>query len=416
MQLVAIDMTAPLRAALVGRLQEAARHAGLQRMTVVEADPINLDAVAWDKTIGVVIGPGCGSMIRELLSKIEKKAPKISLVLDRETYVSEAVAVYRALGKSVYCETDLSQLATFVLDCENASSGRVGGVRQRRVVGFIQLKGGVGATTLALATAHAFATRRQTVVVVDCDEVTPAITSWANVGAAQRAAVADGLRRGNVTREHVRDMVFGVDGFDGRLSVVGQPPAFYEGFHFKAAILDGAPSPTDFVNNALGLLGAEYDWVVMDLSRSWGVGTFASLPWCDRIVLVVDDDALAVRSTIDSLQRLRDESGDAEEFNFTKWCVACNKYSGKRLSLSAIQAAFDGTEIWPTGAPISTIAYSEKGRQWAVPGKTFLSESTGRARSNLESFAAGLAFEGERPTKIITQSSWWHTLGIGSRQ
>lgn len=412
MQLVAIDMTAPLRAALIGRLQEAARHAGLQRMTVIEADPINLDNVAWDTTIGVVIGPGCGSMVRELLTKIEAWAPKVACVLDRETYVSEAVAVYRVLGKPVLCETDLSQLATFVVDCDNASAGRVVGIRQRRVVGVVQLKGGVGATTVTIALANACVARRQSVVVADFDEVGTSVTSWANAGVAQRSAVAEGLRRGNLTRDQVRDMVFAVDGFEGRLSILPQPPAFHEGFHFKASVLDGAPSPTDFVNSSLGLLSAENDWVILDLSRSWGVGTFASLPWCDRIVLVVDDDALTVRTTVDSLLRLREESGDAEEFNFTRWTIVCNKFTGKRLPLSAVQSAFDATEIWPTGSPVMSVAYSEQGRQWAIPGKTFWSQGGRGARQDIDALASALGSDQTQSTKIVTQTGWWQSLGF----
>ena len=402
MQILVVDTTPQLRATLLGRVQEAARQAGMQRLAVVEVDPLNLDDVNWGATICIFLGVGCGSLIKELLSKLQSagnEAP-LAIVLDADTYASEAVSIHKILGRVVVSETDLTQMATFIVDCEREASGRPLGVRARHIIGFSQLKGGVGTTTMTAALGTCLARRGYTVALVDLDDVSGHLSEWGRVAAAQRMLVSELLRSGEVTTDRLRDLVTPVDGFDGRLVVVGQPYSYSESFHLKASVLEGAPAASVYINSLLSLLSTEYEVVLIDLGRSWGISTFTALPWCERVMLMIDDDGMSVRRTIDTLVRFKQESGDPEEFNLVKWGVVVNRWSGKRLALRDVEDALNGAEIFPRKPLVFTVADSDIARQWGAPGESLYDVAPKHIVRQIDTLASALLPMKEEGTKV----------------
>jgi cellulose biosynthesis protein BcsQ len=418
MQLVVIDTSPPLRAALLGRVQEASRQAGLQRIGVIDVDPLNLDGVNWSATIGCFVGSGCGTMIKDLLTKLQgaHSVCPVAIVLDLETYATDAVAIHKILGREVVAETDLTQMANFIVDCERDASGRPSGVRARHVIGVTQLKGGVGTTSLTAALGVCWSMAGKTVALLDFDDVSPQLTEWACIPHAQRALTGELLRTGEVTVDRLRDFVHPIEGFDGRLVAIGQPLQYSEAFHFRAYVMEGAPSASEFVSSVLSLLSSEYDIVLIDLGRSWGVSTFAALPWCEKVLFVMDDDGISVRRSLDSLTRLKQESGDPEEFNLNKWVVALNKVTGQRLSERDIGVAMEQTELFPKSTPVVTIPYTEKGRQWGATGTSMYTLCEARVRSSFERLAETLVPDSRtrlRHGLSAAGSTWARFLGRG---
>jgi MinD-like ATPase involved in chromosome partitioning or flagellar assembly len=412
MQLVVVDTSPPMRAALLGRVQEASRQAGLQRIAVIEVDPLNLDGVNWSATIGCFIGSGCGTMLKDLLAKLQaaQSVCPVALVLDLETYASDAVAIHKILGREVIAETDLTQMANFIVDCERDASGRPSGVRTRHIIGVTQLKGGVGGTSLTAALGVCWSMAGKTVALLDFDDVSPQLTEWAGIPHAQRILTGELLRSGEVTIDRLRDFVHPIEGFDGQLVAIGQPLQYSEAFHFRAYVMEGAPSASEFVTSVLSLLSTEYDVVLIDLGRSWGVSTFAALPWCEKVLFVMDDDGITVRRSLDSLSRLKQESGDPEEFNLNKWVVALNKVTGRRLSESDIAVAIEQAELLPKSTPIVTIPYTERGRQWGASGTSMYTLSEARVRAAFDNLAEILAPQSRKPTVSGSSVSKWTRL------
>jgi cellulose biosynthesis protein BcsQ len=413
MQIVVIDTTPQLRASLLGRAQEAARQAGMQRVSIVEIDPLNLDDVNWSVTVGIFLGVGCGSMIKELLGKIHSagcEAP-VAIVLDAETYAGEAVAIHKILGRVVVSETDLTQMATFIVDCERVASGRPLGVRARCIVGLAQCKGGVGTTTMTAALGSCIARAGYTVALVDLDDVSAHLTEWGRVGTTQRILVSELLRAGEFNTERLRDLVTPIDGFDGRLVVVGQPFSYSEAFHLKSYVLEGAPTASVFINSLLSLLSTEYEVVLIDLGRSWGIATFATLPWCEKVALVIDDDGLSVRRSIDTLSRFKQESGDPEEFNLAKWSVVLNRWSGKRLTVPDVEDALNAAEIFPRRPRVFTVNFTEFGRQWGAPGQSLYEGSPAQVRQQIETLCEALIPSRDGRSFPRTKTSIGSTLG-----
>jgi cellulose biosynthesis protein BcsQ len=389
MQLIVIDVSPALRATLLGRVQEAAREAGLQRIAVLEVDPHNIDSVNWDLTIGCFVGAGCGPLLKELLARFEGPQAEcpLAFVLDADTYASEAVSIHKILNRTVLSDTDLTQMANFVVDCERKASGRGSGIRSRHIIGVAQLKGGVGGTSLTAALGVCWAKQGKTVALLDLDDVSPQLTEWARVPEHQRTLTGELLKTGEVGIDKLSDFVFPVEGFDGRLVAIGQPVQYAEAFHFRAYVLDGAPSSSEFVSNVLSLLSNEYDVVLVDIGRSWGVATFAALPWCERVVFVVDDDGLSVRRSLDALARLKQESGDPEEFNLGRWVVALNKVTGDRLSEADVAQAAAHLELFPRTNSLFSIPYSASGRTWGIKGETLYDRGSSRVRTSIERLA-----------------------------
>jgi cellulose biosynthesis protein BcsQ len=334
----------------------------------------------------------------------------VALVLDLETYASDAVAIHKILGREVIAETDLTQMANFIVDCERDASGRPSGVRTRHIIGVTQLKGGVGGTSLTAALGVCWSMAGKTVALLDFDDVSPQLTEWAGIPHAQRILTGELLRSGEVTIDRLRDFVHPIEGFDGQLVAIEQPLQYSEAFHFRAYVMEGAPSASEFVTSVLSLLSTEYDVVLIDLGRSWGVSTFAALPWCEKVLFVMDDDGITVRRSLDSLSRLKQESGDPEEFNLNKWVVALNKVTGRRLSESDIAVAIEQAELLPKSTPIVTIPYTERGRQWGASGTSMYTLSEARVRAAFDNLAEILAPQSRKPTVSGSSVSKWTRL------
>lgn len=239
------------------------------------------------------------------------------------------------------------------------------------VVGVCQLKGGVGASTMAAALASCWARNGLSVALVDLDDLNPQITEWAHVSASCRKASSEFLRRGSVPANRLSELLFPIDSYNGKLVVVGQPPAYNESFHFKANVIPGAPSSSDYMYSLLALLSAQFDVVVLDLARSWGMATFSTLPLCQHVVLVCDDDPVTVDRSLESLQRLKCESDDPAEFDFSRWSLLLNGYTGRLLSPQDVSSEVKTAGFLPKDANLFVIPFSERGRQWGAPGRSF---------------------------------------------
>jgi hypothetical protein len=219
------------------------------------------------------------------------------------------------------------------------------------------------------------------------------------------------LRAGEFNTERLRDLVTPIDGFDGRLVVVGQPFSYSEAFHLKSYVLEGAPTASVFINSLLSLLSTEYEVVLIDLGRSWGIATFATLPWCEKVALVIDDDGLSVRRSIDTLSRFKQESGDPEEFNLAKWSVVLNRWSGKRLTVPDVEDALNAAEIFPRRPRVFTVNFTEFGRQWGAPGQSLYEGSPAQVRQQIETLCEALIPSRDGRSFPRTKTSIGSTLG-----
>ncbi|RMD85103.1 MAG: hypothetical protein D6808_05890 [Candidatus Dadabacteria bacterium] len=372
MRIAIVDISPESRAALIGRLQLACTEAGLLSPEILE---VNLNApgdLPINPPVACFIGPGSYSRFGELIEEIRRITPDvpIALVLENEIYTSRGISLRKRFGVDVMPLGDIAQIAGFLLDCAERKK-EAEGTLHSFVVGVAHLKGGVGATTLATSLAACWARNDFTAALVDFDDLSPEATLWSHAKPHHRDVTAEFLRRGEVSQERINELLVPVEGYDGKLVVVAQPLLYKEGFHFKADVLDNAPSASSFVTTLLDVLRKEIGIVVIDLARSWGVATFAALPLCDAVMLVTDDDGMSIRITLDTLERLRGESGDSGEFDFSKWNMVLNSYTGKLITPQVLAEEVDKLDIMPPEASLFTVPFSESGRQWGAPGKSF---------------------------------------------
>ena len=202
--------------------------------------------------------------------------------------------------------------------------------------------------------------------------------------------VVEFLRRGQVPMDRVNELIAPVESFAGKLTAVGQPILYNESFHFKADVLEGAVSSSSYVSSLLNALKPDFDIIVVDLGRSWGVATFAALPICKLVLLVTDDDGMSVRQTLDNLYRLKSESGNSGEFDFTKWNVLLNAYTGRLISPEVLAQEIAQMNLLPPEASLYTIPFTEKGRQWGAPGNSLYDLAEDSCRQSIIRIASNL--------------------------
>lgn len=392
MDLVILENSPQARAELSGRVHEALRQVEIDRLKPIELDPVSAASHDWTHVAGCLIGAGCLAELDEILGTLRLVFPngQVAFVVDADLYARQSVTLRKRLNLAVLSGADVAQIAGFILEADQAAQANSLGPRNKGVVGVCQLKGGVGATTVTTALAACWARHGLSVAAIDLDDVNPQLTAWSRVGIAQRAVIAELLHSGEVPANRINEIVFPVEGFEGRLVVVGQPESYNEGFHFKANVLEGSPSSGEFMNSLVSNLCAEFDVVVVDMARSWGISTFATLPLCQHVLLVTDDDGMSVRRTLDGLQRLKKESDDGSEFDLARWSIVLNGFTGRLISPKEIALEIQEMELFPSDANLFAIPFSESGRQWGGPGQTFYDLADQNARQVVRKVASSL--------------------------
>ena len=372
MFILVVDVDPNGREAVRAKLEDAARQAGIKRVEIGECDPDSLSTLDLRRVAGYVVGPATFPHVDSATDRIKSFAPEafIGVVLDNEVYATQAVALHRALGLRIMPIGDTAQLASYLMECD-ARKAKESRSADSCIIGVAQLKGGVGATTVAAALASCYARHGIDAVAIDLCDVNPQLTEWARVGVTQRSVVAELLSRGHIPANRLNELLHPVEGYGGNLTVVGQPERYNSSFHFKADVLEGAPSSEVFMTSLFDQLEEEFEVVIIDFGMSWGVATFASLPRCEYVLLITDDDGMSVRRTLDGLVRFKGASSDPDEFDLDRWCLVLNGYTGHLISPKDLAAEAKGMGIFSDKASLFTLPFSERGRQWGAPGQSF---------------------------------------------
>lgn len=405
MKILILEPDESTRSVLLQRVQVAVRQAGIRRHSIVDGDfDLLLEGSAKDEPAVVFFGPGTYQKVDQSLSVVRGHFPRvpIALVLDNQTYAKEAVELRKGAAVRVMPIADIAQMVQFLLDCESDTKEQPD-ARSRGVVSVVQTKGGVGGTTVASSLAVCWAKQGLSVALIDCDDLNPDLTDWAKVGTAQRRATADMLVEGEVPRYRLNELLHPAEGFDGKLVVVGQPDHFQESFHFKADVLSNAASSVEFIQALIKTLREEFDAIIIDHGRSWGISTFGALPLSEYVVWVMDDDKHSVERSIANLMRISRESDDPEEFDFSRWRVLLNGVTGKTFSAEEIKSQLDDLEIFPNGAQVSEMAFSANGRHWTSPTNSFYALCDHAVRNAVDEFAFSLIpyRRNEAPTGVF---------------
>jgi cellulose biosynthesis protein BcsQ len=380
------------RATIRGRLTEAARQAELGEVSFQEFALADVDRIDWEKAFSCILGPELNTDTELVIDKLRAAYPlgAVALLLNPDEYATRAVALRRTLAVHVCSTADLAHLSGFLLSAAAEPTLTARTPYREATIGVCQLKGGVGATTLSAALSACWARHGLGVALVDLDDVNPHLTAWAQATPHQRAFAAHCLRRGEIDRSRVEELLAPIEGFDGKFVVVPQPEPYHEAFHTKADLIEDAPSASAFINAIGAVLGSELDIVTYDLGRSWGIGTFAALKRCSHVVLVVDDDAISLDRTLANLSRLRAHSDDPNEFNFSRWSVVLNGYTGRNVSADEAAAAIARTGLFPTDANLYTLPYSKEAERWSEGRRSLYETADQRTRDVVRRIACNV--------------------------
>ena len=207
------------------------------------------------------------------------------------------------------------------------------------IVAFVNQKGGVGKTTLAMHLAVHLAGdgRRRRVVVVDCDPQGNA-TSWLLDGDLSQAGLFELLVIGKSLGQCVRSSnrwKLGVLPGNGRTA---------EAMIFLAA----TAKPFSFISEALRPLANIADYVLLDMPPSRSAGFSEMLFACDWVVVPTQLERLAMEGVglmADTVTRLSQERGRGPRLlgvvpNMTRWTRE------HREQMEELVKVF-GSVVWP---------------------------------------------------------------------
>ena len=410
MQILILEASAAPKALLRAQVTEGLRQADIRGIDVTDAPMASLAEQAWGLICGVLIGPSAFAALDETVERVRSHFQQgpLGIVLDADAYAQHGVALTRKLGARVFSIAELTAIASFLVECEQQLALRANR-KNKNIFGICQFKGGVGTTSITTSLGACWARHGIKTVLVDLDDVDPHITSWARVALARRAAVAEHLSLGHIPESRINDIASPVESFNGNLAVIGQPDNYNEGFHFKANVMDMAPSSSEFMHSLLSALKASYEVVLLDLARSWGLATFAALPRCQRVLLVVDEDKHSIRRSLDCLLRFKKESDDPDEFDFSRWSIVVNGYTGTVLPEKSVRALIQESDLFNTTVPMHFVPYTLHGREWGEPGVTLYDRADRDAKRAFDKIAYELVpfrIEQERERNTSGIAAW----------
>lgn len=358
---------------LVGQAREALRQAGIERVSPLETSMSNYRSLDKRLFFAYLIRPKSlaesgrlaelDNQIRQVLTDVP--GANIGVVLEKADYQGQAVEIERRHKVSVISASDYQQLIKFFIEINRSVGEGDSGGLNRGVVAMLQFKGGVGATTLASSLGACWVEHGLSAVMIDLDDVTQALSSWAKIEGSHREASALALRRGTFPGSLMTEMIAPVDGYEGKLCCVGLPELYYEAFHIKSNAIEEAPPASVFLNSLINALKKEFDSIIIDLGRSWGVSTFAALQAADRIVLAVDDDGITIQNTFQALQRMLISCEGNDELQLEKWSIVLNAYTGMLETPNSLQEYVRRLDLLPLNLRFFTVPYSKRGRIWS---------------------------------------------------
>jgi cellulose biosynthesis protein BcsQ len=364
MRVFLIDPMPESRGLLLERVQEAVRRVQIKRLEILDGD-FNLlreQAGGEPPALGI-LGPGC---YEDLESAVERfkgffTAVPICVVLENSIYASEALELRKFISGRILPIADIAQLAQAILDVIGAST--TSGSSFGGTVGVIHVKGGVGASSLAASLAACWSTFDRQVSLIDLDDVSPLLSDWSRASLQKRRAVGELLLEGEVPRNRVDEVMAPVPGYQN-LRVVPQPVLYGEGFHFKADVIEGAPSSAQYIPSLISGLEERNDLVVIDFGRSWGVSTFSALPLCKTVLFVFDEDKTSLKRSMETLRRFYRESDDPQEFDFNRWRFILNGATNSIIKTEQAEEFISRAELRPESFPVTEIKFSITGRDW----------------------------------------------------
>jgi hypothetical protein len=172
---------------------------------------------------------------------------------------------------------------------------------------------------------------------------------------------------------------------------MGQPESYGDSFHFKANAISDAPSVGNFVQSLIEELRAEFDVVALDLGRSWGLGSLAALPLCNKILLVMDDDPIGKSQTLKTCERLVHQAKTESQLGIKNWNVVLNAHTGSLLSPKELQQSLEKIDIFPPNRGFFVVSYTGSGRYWGAPGTTLFEIGGRKTKNELTVMASQLA-------------------------
>jgi pilus assembly protein CpaE len=289
-------------AATIGGLR---RHAlrleaeGTIELGHVTAEPSELIAAVGAQTPDLVIADlgEDAERVLDMLDKLPTPRPRLIVIGPKD----QSGTILRAMRMGVrdYLDAEPSEddLRSAVLRVAAELGPRAGAAQPKahpaRVLAVMGAKGGVGATVVACQLAASLRARGARTALVDLNLPLGDAALYFDVQPAYTLA--------NIARESDRlDATYLrtlLSGKPGGVQILASPVHAEE-----AELVRGA-----HVERALNLLRGDFDWVVLDLSRTWSETTVRALDLADLVLLVTLMDVPTLHHTrkhIDLLERL----------------------------------------------------------------------------------------------------------------
>jgi len=368
MKILILEQDEDLCIDIVKRIEEAGRRTSLKGISIVGSSLRELGSFIPEL---IFVGPFAVNSFEDVSRRLHGMFPRvpISLLLNSEDYVSEAIDIRRRHSVRIVALGDIPQMAQVIFDVAlGGARGNVIGPRGR-VLGLTHTKGGVGATSLAASFAAAAASRKVSTVLIDFSVVNPDITLWSNYGIAAQSALKKAYETSTIGPSLVKDILEPAPDGRSNLHILGQLERYIDAYRYHIDNPELGSGTSDMVEKLIDSLSQEFELVVIDLGNHWGVATLSALAVCTHVFFVVDEAPWSFARSVQALRRISAESEDPSEFDYRKWSILVNGCShdseAAKLLASAQMDDFFISKVNSFGVPLS-----KRGADWLEGNRT----------------------------------------------
>ncbi len=406
MKIACIDATAQQRLQLKGRLEAAFENCRnyLGHVEAIALVPASIDEISVQKTPDVcVTGPGmtldqaaasCIALRQHFESLSLPLVVPVFVIVAEELYNLRTLRRFEDICAEVFhCGESQPKMVHKILGCIRRAEHPQGG----QTVTVSGVKGGVGATSVVAALAHAAQALGKSAVVADLS-ASGSISTYSGAVRSSSPDFAEMLQeRRPVDRNAViRSVVTAPNGIDLLL-----PPGL-DGDIREVWLHDRRRFETTL--EVIAQLQGIYDLVLIDLAAAEGILPYALQTRSNSRLLISADEPASVHL----LGRALDELGQIPGKGRTYLLI--NSVGRDGLDLRDINAYLASTGRFDRQTfPVEKLHFDSRGRDWIGTGNSFYTEGSGAARRKLERLVRLLT------NKTLPDAVPAHSIGPAAR-
>ena len=188
----------------------------------------------------MILGNFAKDQILEINSRLNSIFPNVPIVLllSSEDYLEDAVELHKKTLIRVIALGDLPQISQLLINLAQPASKSHEFLGKARVLSLVNIKGGVGTTTIASSLATYYSESNISSLLVDLNHSNQNLSAFYDYSIEGKSALEQAFKITVPELKHLKPCIEDITNNDGKtISIIGAPKTFQESYQLHSATL-----------------------------------------------------------------------------------------------------------------------------------------------------------------------------------